>query len=160
MIALLGAAMLVAIYMVVRFGLDKRGDPTAEGGTDEAIKDLDDERLAALPEAARLTGGDLLARAAAHAERGEFERAIVFLHAWQLLELDRRGSLTLARGKTNGQYAGEVAAATPELASLFRRSSRLFEDAFFGELPVMEPDYLAVWNERDRIRTAGRTTGD
>jgi hypothetical protein len=160
LVALFVAALLAVIYLLVRFGLGKRDDPEAETDAVEATDDLEEERLAALPDEARLAGGDLLARAAAHAERGEFERAIVFFHAWQLLALDRRGSLALARGKTNGQYTAEVAAASPALAPLFRRSSRLFEDAFFGDLPVGRADFLAVWDERDRIAAAGRTTED
>lgn len=159
MVALIVAGVLAIVYVWVRFGLGKVEGSEAENDTDAAMTDLDEERLAALPAGARLTGSDLLDRAASHAEQGEFERAILFFHAWQLLELDRRGGLTLARGKTNGQYAGEVAAATPALAVVFRRSSRLFEDAFFGDLPVAKPDFLAVWNERERIRAAGPTTG-
>lgn len=160
LVALFVAALLAVIYVLVRFGLGKRDEPEAKTDAAEAADDLDEERLAALPDGARLAGSDLLARAAAHAERGAFERAIVFFHAWQLLVLDRRGSLALARGKTNGQYTAEVAAASPALAPLFRRSSRLFEDAFFGDLPVGRADFLAVWDERDRIAAAGRTTGD
>jgi hypothetical protein len=160
MVALFVAALLAVIYLLVRFGLGKRDDPEVETGADAAAAGCDEERLTALPDGARLAGSDLLARAAAHAERGEFERAVVFFHAWLLLTLDRRGSLALARGKTNGQYTAEVAAASPALAPLFRRSSRLFEDAFFGALPVSRADFLAVWDERDRIAAAGRTTGD
>ena len=56
--------------------------------------------------------------------------------------------------------AAEVTAAAPTLAGLFRRSSRLFEDAFFGELPVAQADFLAVWEDRDRIASFARTAGD
>ena len=66
----------------------------------------------------------------------------------------------LAHGKTNGQYAAEVTAAAPALAPLFRRSSRLFEDAFFGELPVARADFLAVWEDRDQIASFARAPGD
>jgi len=159
MVTLFTAAVLAVIYLLVRFGLGKRDAPETETSSDQAAEDIDEDRLAALPDGARLAGSELLARAAAHADRGEFERAIVFFHAWQLLELDRRAGLTLARGKTNGHYADELAASTPQLAPLFRRSSRLFEDAFFGGLAVDRDDFLAVWAERDRITAAGRTTG-
>lgn len=158
MVSLFLVAVLVVVYLAVRYGLADRERP--EAGDGPAVDSLDEERLAALPAGARLAGSELLARAAAHAERGEFEQAMVFFHAWQLLELDRRGGLALARGKTNGQYVAEVVAAAPAISSLFRRSSRLFEDAFFGDLPVPRADFLAVWEDRDRIASFVREAGD
>lgn len=160
MVTLFVVAVLVVVYLVVRYGLADRDRPDVAADDGPAVESLDEERLAALPAGARLAGGDLLARAAAHAERGEFERAMVFFHAWQLVELDRRGGLALARGKTNGQYIAEVTAAAPAISSLFRRSSRLFEDAFFGDLPVPRADFLAVWEDRDRITSFVRAAGD
>ena len=141
----------------------RRDQAAADGDEDDPGDDVDDpgdEQLAALPAGIGLATGDLLGRAAAHAERGEFEQAMLFFHAWQLVELDRRGGLALARGKTNGQYAAEVAAAAPAVAPLFRRSSRLFEDAFFGDLPVSRTDFLAVWEDRDRIASFTAAAGD
>jgi uncharacterized membrane protein YgcG len=162
-VALFALAALVIIYLVVRYGLWRRDQTAADGDEDDPGDDLDnpgDERLAALPAGVGLATGELLGRAAAHAERGEFEQAMLFFHAWQLVELDRRGGLALARGKTNGQYAAEVTAAAPTLAPLFRRSSRLFEDAFFGDLAVSRADFLAVWEDRDRIASFTRAAGD
>ncbi len=153
MIGLFIVAALVIVYLVVRYGLPlvkRRKRPVHDG---EIVDELDEDRLAALPDGARLTGSDLLARAAACAEEGNFQRAMVFYFAWQLLELDRRGGLTLSRGKTNGQYVAEVAAMAPAVAGLFRRSSRLFEDAFFGDLAVAEADFQGVWDERNRIES-------
>ena len=161
-VAVFVVAAVVIVSLVVRYGLWRRDPAAADGdeNEDDSGDDLDDQRLAALPAGVGLAGGDLLGRAAAHAERGEFEQAMIFFHAWQLVELDRRGGLALARGKTNGQYAAEVTAAAPALAPLFRRSSRLFEDAFFGELPVARADFLAVWEDRDRIASFARAPGD
>jgi len=147
-VALLIVAVLAVVYAIVRFIVLRR---RAGGAPATQPAGVDDDRLDALPEGARLAAGDLLGRAAAHAERGEFGRAMLFFYAWQLRELDARGALELARGKTNGQYAREVARAAPAAAGLFRRSGRLFEDAFFGSLPVVRDDFLAVWQERQLV---------
>jgi hypothetical protein len=77
---------------------------------------------------------------------------MVLFHGWQLVELHGRGVIELARGKTNGRYDAEVAAAVPALHGLFRRSNRLFEDALFGRLPVAAADFAAVWDRRDEFR--------
>jgi len=152
MVLLFAAGLLAAIYLAVRYGLARFSRPETAGGDGIPATDgTDEQRLAALPVGTRLPGSELLARAAAHAERGEFERAIVYFHAWQLVELDRTGILVLAVGKTNGQYAAEVTAASPALAPLFLRSNRLFEDAFFGALRVSGADFRRVWDERARI---------
>jgi hypothetical protein len=157
MIGLFVIAGLVIIYLAVRYGLLRR--PRSDTADDEgdAVDECDEDRLAALPDGARLAGSDLLARAAACADEGDFAKAIVFYHAWQLLELDRRGGLVLARGKTNGQYTREVATNSPTLADVFRRSSRLFEDAFFGDLPVAGHEFQRVWDERGQIASFAQT---
>ncbi len=156
MVLLFGAAVIAIIYLVVRFGILGRTRRDKPDDAHEMMDDGDEERLAALPDAVRAAGGDLLAHARAYAERGEYEQAMIFYYAWQLLELDRRGGLVLARGKTNGQYVREVAAAGPSIAELFRRSSRLFEDAFFGDLPVTQTSFESVWNEQSRIASFAR----
>jgi hypothetical protein len=152
-------AMLAVVFEILWSGRGRLRRTEATRGEEATIGHLDDDRQAALPAETRLTADELLSRATDHADRGEYERAIVFFHAWQLVELDRRGGLALARGKTNGHYMAEVAAAAPTLDTLFRRSSRLFEDAFFGGLPVRRADFLAVWHERARITAFSGTGG-
>ena len=146
LVALLVLAAVGLAIVVVRLG---RGG----GG---AVETVDEEGPAEpapepLPAGIRLADGDLLARCTAEAARGDFAAAMLLFHAWLLVELHRHGVIALARGKTNGQYAAEVAGAAPELAGLFRASSGLFEDAFFGRLPVARADFLAVWERRDRL---------
>lgn len=149
MIALLVAVVAALVFVVVRYGLGRRDDTQAdEKVEDEAPAEPGPESL---PAGIRLADGDLLARCAAEAQRGDFAAAMLLFHAWLLVELHRRGTVTLARGKTNGQYATEVAVATPALAGLFRASSGLFEDAFFGRLPVDRDGFLAVWERRDLV---------
>jgi len=150
MLAALAVTVGGLVLLVVRHGLGDarmRAEPAA--ATAEATSSA--EPVESLPAGVRLAAGDLLATASTLAEAGDFTAAAIHLHAWLLLDLDRRGILTLARGKTNGQYAAEVAAATPAAAGLFRDSTRLFEDAFFGRLPVSRDAYLDVWRRRDLV---------
>lgn len=150
LVALLVAAVGGLALLVVRHGLfDRVPSPErrAEDGGSVRVEDV----AAALPAGLRLDEGDLLARASALADAGDFAAAMLHLHAWMLVELDRRGAIELARGKTNRQYAAEVAAARPDAAGLFRRSSRLFEDAFFGRLPVSRGDFESVWERRELV---------
>ena len=144
------AVVVGLAFLVARYGLSD-GEASRER-KDEAWTGVRVEDVAAaLPAGLRLADGDLLARAAELAETGDFAAAMLHLHAWMLVELDRRGEIELARGKTNRQYAAEIAARRPDAAALFRRSSRLFEDAFFGRLPVSRNDFESVWERRGLV---------
>jgi len=146
-IALLLAAVAAVAWVLVRHGLpDLAVRPDPETAAVATV--LGAEQLGVLPEAARAHDGDLLAEASARAARGDFAGAMIFLHSWLLVELHARGALELARGKTNGRYVAEVTAAAGWFAPTFARSTRLFEDAFFGRLPVAAADFVAVWEAR------------
>lgn len=149
-VALLVAAVGGLAWLLVRHGLSD-GVPFPARKREEWQGVRVEDVAAALPAGLSLGDGDLHARAAALAETGDYAAAMLHLHAWMLVELDRCGALELARGKTNRQYAAEVATRRPEAAALFRRSSRLFEDAFFGRLPVSRSDFESVWERRDRV---------
>lgn len=149
-VALLVAAVGGLAWLLVRHGLSD-GVPFPARSSEEWKGVRVEDVAAALPAGLSLGDGDLLSRAAALAETGDYAAAMLHLHAWTLVELDRRGALELARGKTDRQYAAEVATRRPEAAALFRRSSRLFEDAFFGRLPVSRSDFESVWERRDLV---------
>ena len=150
MITILAALVAGVIWLLIRYGLDRRGKAGRERPAAETV--LGADALEALPEAARRHDGDLLAEAARLAAAGDFAGAMVFFHGWQLVQLHGRGVIELAKGKTNGRYAAEVAAAAPPLAPLFRRSNRLFEDTLFGKLPVAAAAFAEVWERRDEFR--------
>ena len=158
MIATLLALLAGAVWLLVRYGLDRRGGKRARRDQTTAV--LGAEALEALPEAARRHDGDLLAEAERLAAAGDHAGAMVFFHGWQLVQLHGRGVIELARGKTTRRYAAEVAAAAPLIVGLFRRSNRLFEDALFGRLPVAAGAFAEVWERRDAFRAppAGEVT--
>lgn len=147
LVALLVIVVVGLVVFVARYGLGRgTADLPAESADEDATPEPEPDSL---PAGIRLADGDLLGRCAAEAERGDFTAAMLLFHAWLLVDLHRRGIVALARGKTNGQYAREVAAAAPALRDLFRASSGLFEDAFFGRLRVERDAFLAVWARRD-----------
>lgn len=150
MITALAALVAAAVWLVVRFGLDRRRAARARRTAATAV--LGAEALEALPEAARRHDGDLLEEAGRLAAAGDYAAAMVLFHGWQLVQLHGGGVVELARGKTNRRYAVEVAAAAPALAGLFRRSNRLVEDALFGRLPVAGEAFAEVWGRRDEFR--------
>lgn len=150
MIAALLAILAAAIWLLVRYGLDRQAPARRKAVAAAAV--LGSEALEALPEAARRHEGDLLAEAERLAAAGDHAAAMVLFHGWQLVELHGRGVIELARGKTTRRYAAEVAASVPPLAGLFRRSNRLFEDALFGRLPVAAAAFAEVWERRFEFR--------
>lgn len=151
MIGLLVATVAAVVGLLVRYGL-RDGPPRPEESRDEPTASTDDpDPAAALPASLRLGAAELLDRAAAAADRGDFASASLHLHAWMLVELGRRGALVMARGKTTRQYRSEVAASLPVAAGVFDDSSRLFEDVFFGRLPVDRDAFLAVWSRRSLL---------
>lgn len=148
-------AVLVAVaagltFLVIRHGLGERrhddgGGTAGAAGTCDVHADPPPSAGVAAVEA------DLLLRAAAVAERGDYSGAIIFFQAWLLMELHRQGRLVLAPGKTTGQYRAEVAAADPGISALFAASCRLFEDAFFGHLAIDRLAFLQVWERRSEF---------
>lgn len=151
MIGLLVATVAAVVWLLIRYGLrDGAPRPEASGGDPTPSTD-DPDPAAALPAGLRLGAADLLARAASAADLGDYASASLHLHAWMLVELGRRGALVMARGKTSGQYRSEVAASLPAAAGVFGDSSRLFEDVFFGRLPVDRDAFFAVWSRRSLL---------
>lgn len=87
---------------------------------------------------------DPLARARHHYERGEYREAIIYLFSHELIELDRRHLIRLAKGKTNRQYLRELAGQSP-LVSLVGQTMTAFEDVFFGDHPIDARRFEACW---------------
>ncbi len=74
---------------------------------------------------------DLLAEARRHYQAGNYGAAIVYLFSFQLVQLDKRQIIRLAKGKTNRQYLREVGPRAA-LLRLVEQTMVAFEDVFFG----------------------------
>lgn len=152
---LFALVIIGAIFALIWFG-QRFFDEAPLLEKTEATPEIESARLEALPEKVR-GKGDLLERARDLAKAGAYAEAIAFLHGWQLIQLDKHGKIELQKGKTNRQYQGELSAALPgsaspgsasaELRTTFRDSTRLFEDAFYGHLPISEPEFQSVWSK-------------
>lgn len=145
---MLAALVVILLVVILRSLLNLDWIPESSQTPGEATVQM--ETLEALPEPARGVS-DLLGEATRLAAESSYGLAIIFYYSWQLVQLNQRQLIEVQKGKTNRQYAREVQANVPVLLDLFRKSTRLFEDAFFGDLPVSQQDFQEVWDQRDKL---------
>lgn len=107
--------------------------------------------IEALPDEARVHLGDLLAAARHAYQQGNYRQAIIYLFSHQLVELDQRQRIHLARGKTNRQYLRELS-PHPPLRGLLEQSMLAFEAVFFGNCPLSRAEFETCWNRLDEFR--------
>lgn len=142
-ISLLLALMVYVLIRVYLRSEDLRAMGTAGGDDVDGIDDA--ERIAALPFRVDRRTLDLLEEARRHYQAGRYSQAIVYLFSHELVELDKRQFLRLAKGKTNRQYLREVPSTGP-LRGLLEQSMVAFEDAFFGDHALDRARFEACWN--------------
>jgi hypothetical protein len=123
----------------------------SEDNTEPEIPSLDTAQLEALPSAVRKVT-DFIAEAQRLAQSGDFNAAMIFYYSWQLVTLDRAGIVELEVGKINRQYVRETIQNCPELRELFQKSTRLFEDAFYGNVRLESESFERLWQARDEFR--------
>jgi len=96
------------------------------------------------------TPGDYLQLCLRESRAGRFERAIVYLYAHLLTELNDRQLVRLARGKTNRQYLREV--ADPAMRAAMEVIVGAFEDAYFGRHPIEPARFEWCWQQWQRMK--------
>jgi hypothetical protein len=106
----------------------------------------DAARIEALPFRIRRGDIDLLAEAKRLYDEGKFGEAIIYLFSYQLVEMDRRQVIRLAKGKTNRQYLRDLR-RLPPLRTLIERSMVAFEEVFFGGHALDRARFEAVWQQ-------------
>ncbi len=94
--------------------------------------------------------GDYLQLCLRESRAGRFERAIVYLYAHLLTELNERQLVRLARGKTNRQYLREV--ADPAVRAAMEVIVEAFEDAYFGHHPIEAARFEGCWQQWQTIK--------
>jgi len=110
-----------------------------------------------LPSDVSTGAANLLEQARQHRLAGNFRLAMICLFCHQLLELDRRQYIRLARGKTNRQYLRELA-PRPQLSELLAGNMRTFEDVFFGNRSLEQQQLDRCWqrfDDFDRLLAVG-----
>jgi hypothetical protein len=146
MLAWIALGVLLATIIALLAWAARRWD--AGGAAGEASVKLSGaggEQLEELPVSIPRTERDLLEAARSRCERGDYDQAIVYFYAYQLVELDKRHAIQLARGKTNRQYLRELR-TWPRLQELLRPTVLAFEDAFFGHHPLSWARFQGCWD--------------
>lgn len=109
---------------------------------------IDLERISDLPFTVDMKPTDPLSEARRCMESGDFEKAIVYLFAYQLLQLESKQYITLQRGKTNRVYLRELRQRS-ELRAILESTVLAFEQVFFGRYPLDRSRFMSCWERLD-----------
>lgn len=125
--------ILLILFGVMHFaGMDRRLPWRREGRTGPRYH-LHPEDVHAL---------DFASEIAAAVDRGRFRDATRLQYLFTLRRLSEAGRIRWSLDKTNRDYVEELR-GTP-LSTPFREVTRLFEYAWYGEMPVSEADYVVI----------------
>ncbi|WP_459557340.1 DUF4129 domain-containing protein [Lacunimicrobium album] len=152
-IVIIGALVVLAV-LIWRALTDLPPAPDSQSEPEETFRK---ERLELLPEVARGVT-DFLGEAQAKANAGDFNLAMIYYFAWQLLMLDSNEAIELECGKTNRQYLREAARANINSYAIFEQSMRHFEDVLYGGQTLDQHQFDAVWQLRNQFRTEPTST--
>ena len=147
MFSAFGAVLLIVIWLLIRAYLNREETLTTGDVPRMRHTAVDDAaRIEALPFRIRRGDIDLLAEARRLYEEGKFGEAIIYLFSYQLVEMDRRQVIRLAKGKTNRQYLRDLR-RLPPLRALIERSMVAFEEVFFGGHTLDRTRFESVWQQ-------------
>jgi hypothetical protein len=144
------AALLCVAYLLARVYMNREKESLSNRAHGTDVESDNATRVEDLPFELAPAGGNLLELAQYYYARGDFNRAVIYLYSHQLLELDRRQLLRLAKGKTNRQYLRELVAHRG-LRNMLERIMLAFEDAFFGNHDVSRERFEGCWNDCRRF---------
>lgn len=159
----LGAIMLYTVILVVLglvayliYRYFESEDPISAGGPNrQRPEEMDTttqvDRLESLPFHVKRPDSDLLAEARRCYDKGDFNEAIVYLFSYELVELDKRHLIRLAKGKTNGQYLREVR-KNHAIEDILEVTMRAFEDVFFGQRTLSRDGFERCWGQLEPFR--------
>jgi len=143
----LAIALGTLVYLLLRAFLARE---PAESRPTQLPDDGDAARIQSLPFPVAAGAIDLLAEARRHYQAGNYGAAIVYLFSFQLVQLDRRQIIRLAKGKTNRQYLREVGARAG-LLQLIEPTMVAFEDVFFGNRTLERQRFESCWSRLDEF---------
>ena len=144
-LVVLAVALAGVLFLLLRaMGLRKPAPPHEES---PAIGEA--QRIEALPyplpgRASARGNLSLLDQARHFYQAGNYAAAMLYLFSHQLVQLDRRQIIRLAKGKTNRQYLREVGQAAV-LRQLVGQTLVAFEDVFFGHHDIDRQRFEACW---------------
>jgi len=150
---LIVALLALLAYLMVRVWR-RRGEARRPGATGLGESDVVEERrrVEALPSDVGRRRANLLDAARECYGQGDFREAIIYLFSYQLVRLDKRQLIRLAKGKTNRQYLREIGRRRA-LRRLFEQTMVTFEDAFFGDYAIDRARFESVWSHLDEFES-------
>lgn len=155
---LLITLLAVIAYLLILVYLRRESAAASSAGKGSEVEAIDDEaRIAALPFKVDRRRRNLLDAAREHYEAGRYSQAIIYLFSHELVELDKRQLIRLAKGKTNRQYLREIERGAA-VRGVLEQTMVAFEDVFFGNHPLDRQRFEACWNrlpEFDRETAQG-----
>ncbi len=87
------------------------------------------------------------------ATHGEYNKAVIYLFSYVLIELDHGKAIVLRRGKTNRMYAKELRNSSQFLPH-YTEVMETFERAFFGLHPITAEAYARCRHSADQVARA------
>lgn len=135
----IGAIIALVVTLVVL--LARRWTPrrTAEGGGDEDDADADEPLAARLVDHAN-DPSSWRRRADDHRAAGRIRDAVRCRYRALVGDLARRGLLDEIPGRTSGEERAQLGELAPALRPAFDGAADLFDDAWFGDVPVSTSD--------------------
>ncbi len=124
------------------------GEQTQTTGAKFIDTSSDVDRVEDLPFQLKKPTGDFLSEAQRLYDAGNYSEAIVYLFSYQLVALDKRHVIRLAKGKTNRQYLRETRSREP-IKQLLQRTMISFEDVFFGHHDLSRERFEESWRRLD-----------
>jgi hypothetical protein len=150
------AVVLAALVLMILRAVGLRKSPARNRGEPLLVGEA--RRIEALPYPVARANLSLLDQARNFYQAGNYAAAMIYLFSHQLVQLDRRQIIRLAKGKTNRQYLREVAGhpfaghplagggAAELLCRLVGQTLVAFEDVFFGHHDIDRRRFEACWS--------------
>jgi len=135
------------VFLVMAF---LKGEQEQTQGTKFIDTSSDVDRVEDLPFQVRKPSGDFLSEAQRLYEAGKYSEAIIYLFSYQLVALDKRHVIHLAKGKTNRQYLRETR-SRETIKLLLQRTMISFEDVFFGHHELSRERFEESWQKLDEF---------
>lgn len=150
----LAALFLTVAYLLFSYfkaaGYFGEGLDVSPSTDSEEVPQLPVDRIEELPFEVRTVRGNLLDEARECYERGDYNRAVVYLYGYKLVKLDNRHHIELTKGKTNRQYLWELR-GKGEIKTLIEPIVLAFEDSFFGHHDLDRARFESLWKNVDRF---------
>jgi hypothetical protein len=142
--------LIIAGVIVLLVKAFMQGEQLQTQGTKFVDISHEADKVEDLPFQLKKPSGDFLSEARRLYEEGRYSEAIIYLFSYQLVALDKRHVIHLAKGKTNRQYLRETRSREP-LRQVLQRTMISFEDVFFGHHELSRDRFEECWNQLEEF---------